>query len=151
MFEDLSQDIFERCQLRIQHVYDEHTARVLNLERIKAEGGITTEDGVASNTASRTSFRVDSPDTTDSSRPDTGNAAVTENPSLENFGLRQSANIDIMGARNASTNPRANAREITNVEISEIRENAWESRTSSAHTAERSPPLFSIEHSVRHT
>lgn len=88
MFDELSQDMFIRCQSRIQHVFDEHKARVLNLERLKTEGCISIEDGGASNSTSRLSARLDSPDTTDSSRPDTGNATLKNNDAIEDFGFR---------------------------------------------------------------
>lgn len=76
VFDDLSSDMFVRCQARIQNVYDQHKSRLMNLDRIKTEGGITLD----SNPTSRMSSRLDSPDITDNSRPATGNNATTGRP-----------------------------------------------------------------------
>ncbi|XP_067934718.1 leucine-rich repeat-containing protein 46-like [Watersipora subatra] len=84
VFDDLSSDLFLRCQSRIQNVFDEHKARVLSLERIKAESSLVMEEGAASNPASRISSRLDSPDTTDSSRPDTGSINLESQGFLDN-------------------------------------------------------------------
>ena len=68
MFDDLSSDMFIRCQSRIQQVFEQHKSKMMNLDRIKSEGHISID----SNPASRISSRLDSPDT-DNSRPATGN------------------------------------------------------------------------------
>ena len=95
MFDDLSSDIFLRCQSRIQHVFDEHKSRVMNLEKLKAEGGITTDYVAASTPASQILSRLDSPDTTDSSRPDTGNNPLKNSQQFEHSRADNSDTQDV--------------------------------------------------------
>jgi len=88
--------MFERCRSRIQNVFDAHKSRVLNLEKIKSDGGIVLDEGV-SNPASRISSRLDSPDTTDSSRPATGNTL------LDNVSIIDEDDDEDLGFRLAQT------------------------------------------------
>jgi len=88
--------MFERCRSRIQNIFDAHKSRVLNLEKIKSDGGIVLDEGV-SNPASRISSRLDSPDTTDSSRPATGNTL------LDNVSIIDEDDDEDLGFRLAQT------------------------------------------------
>lgn len=81
VFDDLSADIFLRCQSRIQQLFDDHRNRVNNMETIKQESGVSVDDNMSAS-MSRLSSRLDSPDTTDSSRPATGSLSVK---SLETY------------------------------------------------------------------